>query len=534
MTRRMTLFATLGTILVAVSVWFGPALLEAAPTYIDRLQRPKVIQGGLRLSNNELVRNLTDDMVEFIGVAGTDDTDLRIDLDGTHPVLSSPTDATIELAEAVTLGGAITLENGETIDNATDDFIEWQGGAGADDTDLRLDLDGTHPIFNSPTDAQIAFAEATIGLGTNGETLVMSADDAFDFTREDAGAVTLTCSDDDATCAMIYDAGGASTITLGSGDVTNVSVDSDVGLTFTENSDSLNNLADAAFDFTRNDAGAVTLTCSDDDAVCAMIYDAGGAEAITIGSADVTNVTVNSDVGLTFANNSDSLNNLVDAVFDFTRNDAGTVTLTCSDDDAVCAMIYDAGGAAAIQVGSADVTVITLQTDDTGDGTDLVLPAQSVNGSEILNDTITATQIADSACTGMHSITFNPTEAGATNDLVSLSAIDLATGDASFSATEGDEDQWMVSLASVANSLRVDVDAAPGVGNDDWKVTLRAAGGSTALTCAIDEAATTCTDVANTPTLAVGNRLAFLVDSSGGGADPDAAGEMTISFCTGP
>ena len=466
MTRRMTLFATLGTILVAVSVWFGPALLEAAPTYIDRLQRPKVIQGGLRLSNNELVRNLTDDMVEFIGVAGTDDTDLRIDLDGTHPVLSSPTDATIELAEAVTLGGAITLENGETIDNATDDFIEWQGGAGADDTDLRLDLDGTHPIFNSPTDAQIAFAEATIGLGTNGETLVMSADDAFDFTREDAGAVTLTCSDDDAVCAMIYDAGGASTVTLGSGDVTNVSVDSDVGLTFTENSD--------------------------------------------------------------------SLNNLVDAVFDFTRNDAGTVTLTCSDDDAVCAMIYDAGGAAAIQVGSADVTVITLQTDDTGDGTDLVLPAQSVNGSEILNDTITATQIADSACTGMHSITFNPTEAGATNDLVSLSAIDLATGDASFSATEGDEDQWMVSLASVANSLRVDVDAAPGVGNDDWKVTLRAAGGSTALTCAIDEAATTCTDVANTPTLAVGNRLAFLVDSSGGGADPDAAGEMTISFCTGP
>ena len=57
-----------------------------------------------------------------------------------------------------------TGDNSETMDNANDDFIEWQGVGGADDTDLRIDLDGTHPILNSPTDSRIDLNEGTIGI----------------------------------------------------------------------------------------------------------------------------------------------------------------------------------------------------------------------------------------------------------------------------------------------------------------------------------------------------------------------------------
>ena len=49
----------------------------------------------------------------------------------------------------------------------------------------------------------------------------------------------------------------------------------------------------------------------------------------------------------------------------------------------------------ALTVGHAATTVITLQTDDTGDGTDLVLPAGSVGGSEITADSIDGTELAD-------------------------------------------------------------------------------------------------------------------------------------------
>ena len=147
---------------------------------------------------------------------------------------------------------------------------------------------------------------------------------------------------------------------------------------------------------TSNDSTA-TFMGADAAGAADTIYDTTGAGAITVGSDDVTNVTVNSNVGLTFSDNSDSVNNLADATFDFTRNDTGVVTFTCSDDDGTAGCVYDAGLASPIVVGSADVTIITLQTDDTGDGTDLVLPAQGVNAGEILNDTITFAQISDSS-----------------------------------------------------------------------------------------------------------------------------------------
>ena len=135
----------------------------------------------------------------------------------------------------------------------------------------------------------------------------------------------------------------------------------------------------------------------------------------------------------------------------------------------------------------------------------------------------------------MYSVAYNPTETGGTNDFVSLSSVSTSTGDASFGTSEGSEDQFAVPVALILNNLYVEVDTAPGAGNDNWVITLREDGGSETLTCDIDETATTCTDTANDSSIAGGAKVNFLVSSEdGGGADPTAAAEMIISFCATP
>lgn len=69
--------------------------------------------------------------------------------------------------------------------------------------------------------------DLTVFEGENGETIANSTDDFFIFTREDAGIVTLSCADTDATAGCTYDAGGASPIVVGSADVTSVTVTTD-------------------------------------------------------------------------------------------------------------------------------------------------------------------------------------------------------------------------------------------------------------------------------------------------------------------
>jgi len=68
----------------------------------------------------------------------------------------------------------------------------------------------------------------------------------------------------------------------------------------------------------------------------------------------------------------------------FARSDAGIVTLTAVDDDATAAITLDAGGAAAIVIGSADVTTFTVTTDGTGTG-EVVLPGSSIDAAEIVD-----------------------------------------------------------------------------------------------------------------------------------------------------
>ena len=566
----------------------------------------------------------------------------------------------------------------------------------------------------------------------NSESLNTATDAVFDFTRNDAGTVTLLCSDNNAVCDIVYDAGGAAALTVGSADVTSVSVivDNDVqiknGATgnvtmdFRDYADTtdddmahailttnctdtstgaedcdfsigvveagaaaetrLSFDADGAITLGSTNNGGVTLNSSgviarnnatgsvtfdfrdyadttDDDMAHALfttnctdagtgaedcdfsvgIVEAGAAAEtrlnfdadgdITIGSAtngavvslgtsmslrnsvtgnvvqdfrdyadsaddDMAHVEImvnltdattgaedadysiavaeagaatevrflidgDGDMTLGSANNGGHVllgtgvsqrNNVTGSVtYDF-RDYADSadddmahaiVTINCTDattgaeDCDYTLGVVEAGAAAetrfsidadgGIEVGSANNASVSLTTDGTGDG-EAVLPVDSVSTGEILDGTIVAADLADTLCLQFVTVEINPTEAGATDDFINLV-------DNTFSTTETDEDMFLVSTAVKIDNLRVEVDVAPGAGNDDWKVTVRDDAASSTLTCAIDETATNCNDAVGAATVAANSKLDILVDSSGGAADPTAAAVMTISFC---
>jgi chaperonin cofactor prefoldin len=58
-------------------------------------------------------------------------------------------------------GGIVYGGGGEYISiGGTDDYIEFQGTLGSDNTDLRIDLDGTRPYLDSPTDSYVGFLDS--------------------------------------------------------------------------------------------------------------------------------------------------------------------------------------------------------------------------------------------------------------------------------------------------------------------------------------------------------------------------------------
>jgi hypothetical protein len=131
-----------------------------------------------------------------------------------------------------------------------------------------------------------------------------------------------------------------------------------------------------------NSASPSIVAVGSSDANVGILIDAKAAGEIIIGSADAKFSLVSDALDIDNSGNISGAGTIA----------SGKVTSSAAFESATG--LFDVTGAAAITVGSADVTVITLSTDDTGDGTDVVLPAQSVNGSEILNDTITATQLS--------------------------------------------------------------------------------------------------------------------------------------------
>lgn len=83
----------------------------------------------------------------------------------------------------------------------------------------------------------------------------------------------------------------------------------------------------------------------------------------------------------TFANN-ETISNAVDGTILLGRDDAGTVTVTAADNNAVAALTILPGGAAAMTLGGASMTSLTVTADGAQDA-DVVLPANSIGGAEV-------------------------------------------------------------------------------------------------------------------------------------------------------
>jgi len=136
--------------------------------------------------------------------------------------------------------------------------------------DYALDI-GANPILGGAADA------ITIG----------GSDATFTFTRNDAGAVTFSGADDAGAADTIYDTTGTGAVTVGSADVTGVTLSSDGGTldTATANTLTLTALTTNAATFIGADAASPADT----------VFDTTGAGAITVGSADVTSITLTTD-----------------------------------------------------------------------------------------------------------------------------------------------------------------------------------------------------------------------------------------------
>ena len=258
-------------------------------------------------------------------------------------------------------------------------------------------LNGENIQDDTIDDDSLDFSDITLDdfVSAEGDYISVASDDIFDFTRNDAGAVTITSSDDDANADLVVVAGGTGALTLGGASNTSITATTDGGSVVidglvaigTDPADQgvirLENATIIAWE----DATETTLTHVDDTGLAINT-------GLQIGGL------LNADGAIALGDGGDNFSVASDGIdIDTSGNitNAGTISsgkVTSSAGFESATGLFDVTGAAAITVGSADVTVITLQTDDTGDGTDLVLPAQSVNGSEMLNNTVTATQLA--------------------------------------------------------------------------------------------------------------------------------------------
>ncbi len=138
-------------------------------------------------------------------------------------------------------------------------------------------------------------------------------------------------------------------------------------------------------------------------------------------------------------------------------------------------------------------------------------------------ESVDASEISNGVCLMIVSVFINPTEAGATDDYINLV-------DSSFGTTDAAEDEYVVLSDMVAHTLRVSDVTDPGTAGDIWEVTLMDDGVATALTCNVANAGTSCSDTSNTPPIAASSDLTIRVDSNSG-TDPDASGNMRVSFC---
>lgn len=119
---------------------------------------------------------------------------------------------------------------------------------------------------------------------------------------------------------------------------------------------------------------------------------------------------------------------------------------------------------------------------------------------------------------------FNPTEAGATDDFLNLT-------DGTFGTTAAAEDEFVVPIDMVVWGLSAEVDVAPG-GTDTYDIAIVDDGTLTIVVCEILGTATTCqSDETLLHEVAAFSDLTVVVDTGNGAGDPDAAAEIRVAFC---
>lgn len=322
--------------------------------------------------------------------------------------------------------------------------------------------------------------------------------------------------------------GGASTFSGGTVSFSGATVS---GITFSgtslsgdltlENSEFIDNAVDGQVLFGRNDAGVVTLTAADNDATAALTILPGGAAAMILGGASATSITATTDGGslvmdgtLAFPN-SESISNATNGALIFGRNDSGTVTLTAADDDSTAALTVLPGGAAAMVLGGASMTSLTVTSDSTGNA-EVVLPNASIGSAELGGGSL---RIAYCGQNDENNVIYQGPSP--------LTAVEPALADATCdtfdNATEGTADTVLsAGLVLTPKYMRCTTAATLGSGETITAQLRDDTADVTGVTCQITEALTECEVLVPTASsIAAGSATAMKVTQVSNNADDD-------------
>ena len=295
------------------------------------------------------------------------------------------------------------------------------------------------------------------------------------------------------------------------------------------------NIGFAGATVTQNGAGAlVTITGGG----------GGGSGDVTAVGNCATGACFTGSSGTTLTSTTSEVLDLsTDGSLIFQRDDSGNVTFMGKDNSDPVNTFYDTSGAGSIVIGSADVAAVTVSTDSTGTA-EVVLPAGSIDGTEILDNTVvlttdTAGNYADgdaeagSALAGDSATAFFSTgqiEAarGGTGDDTSattgISRVD--SGNWTYAELSGD----VVTSASNATIIQADSVALGTDTTGNYATSSSEGGDATGLTC------TDCvnaTEIEDIYLLNSGdNSTGVLTFTAGTGIDTNSAGLLKIGTTT--
>lgn len=288
-----------------------------------------------------------------------------------------------------------------------------------------------------------------------------------------------------------------------------------------QSSEFIDNAVDGQILFGRNDAGVVTLTAADNDATAALTVLPGGAAAMILGGASATSITATTDGGSVVLDgtvalpNAETIANSTDGSFTLGRNDAGTVTVVAADNDATAALTVQPGGAAALTLGGASMTAMTVTSDGTGNA-EVVLPNASVGSAELGG---VGLRVAYCGQNDENNIIYQGP--------VGITAIEPALADATCDAldngTEATADVVLsAGLALSAKYMRCTTAATLAAGESIIAQLRDDTADVTGVTCTIGEAATECEVLVPTASaIAAASATAMKVTQSSNNADDD-------------